>query len=57
MIIVCIAPNLVGWAVDVDRETDLWFEADYAVDDGYALMIYPKTVWVIPKEISIDSLD
>lgn len=56
MTIVCIAPNLVGWAVDVDREADLWFEADYAVEDGYALMIYPKTVWVVPKEITVDSL-
>lgn len=57
MTIVCIAPNLVGWAVDVDRETDLWFEADYTVEDGYALMIYPKTVWVLPKQISIDDLE
>jgi hypothetical protein len=45
MTIVCITPQLSGWAVDVDREAELWFEADYAVDDGYALMIYPKACW------------
>ena len=54
MIIVCTTPNLAGWAVDVDRETDIWFEADYAIKGGYALMIYPKTVWVRPRQITIE---
>lgn len=56
MIIVCTAPNLVGWAVKVDRETDLWFEADYEHDEALAIAIYPKTVWVQPDEVTIENL-
>ena len=45
MTIVCITPQLAGWAVEVDREADAWYEADVAMDDGYALLIYPKPCW------------
>lgn len=45
MIIVCTTEELSGETMEVDRETDLWFERDFDIEGKYALMIMPKTCW------------
>ena len=45
-----------GQTVEVDRETDVWYEADYIVYGQYALMIYPKLCWKPVDELVIDAV-
>ena len=53
MIIVCTTEELSGETMDVDRETDLWFERDFDIEGKYAVMIFPKTCWKAVETIVI----